>query len=160
MKRAKALQIVVEFARAHGAGEVLDAVAALAPKPKQTVEPSERGLKFADWFRTTLSADVNLATGWREKWAVCFDAMIRLDARTPEQIAAVCAWARAHHFWRGAFLSPLKLRERRAGTTYFDRFAEAMQQGGKAPARREQPRGYALPEGTAPKAVRASDLLK
>lgn len=89
--------------------------------------PSERGLAFAAWFRTLLPTTVRLAPTWQDKWAKTFDNMIRLDERTPEQIAAVCKWARAHDFWQANFLSPVKLRERdRTGAMYFDRFLAAM----------------------------------
>lgn len=92
-----------------------------------SAELSERGGAFAEWFRTLLPPTVRLAPTWREKWAKTFDDMIRLDARTPEQIAAVCKWARAHDFWQANFLTPVKLRERdRQGAMYFDRFLAAM----------------------------------
>lgn len=92
-----------------------------------TKNASERGIAFADWFKTLLPATVRLAPTWQAKWAKTFDDMIRLDARTPEQIAAVCKWARSHDFWQANFLSPIKLRERdRQGAMYFDRFLAAM----------------------------------
>ena len=102
----------------------------VAPKPRaKTLKPkaSERGFAFADWFRSTLADGVKLSAKWREDWAVCFDHMQLIDGRTPEQIAAVCKWARGHDFWRSHFLTPLKLRQRKDGAMYFDRFAESMQ---------------------------------
>lgn len=93
------------------------------PKP----EPSERGVKFAEWFRTLLPASARVVPAWREKWARLFDDLIRLDARTPEEVAAVCRWARAHDFWAQNFQSPEKLRKRdRDGVMYFDRFLAGM----------------------------------
>ena len=53
-------------------------------KPKY--QPSERGLSFADWFRT-ISPDIQLPETWRQIWAKCYDDMIRIDKRTPEAIA-------------------------------------------------------------------------
>lgn len=92
-----------------------------------TAAPSERGVKFAEWFRGLLDASVQAAPSWREKWAECFDEMIRLDGRTAAEIAKVCQWARAHDFWQANFLSPLKLRKRdRDGVLYYDRFLAAM----------------------------------
>lgn len=88
---------------------------------------SERGAKFAEWFRTLLPQTVRLAPGWQAKWAKCYDALVTLDGRTPEQIAAVCRWARAHDFWQQNFLTPLKLRKTdRDGANYFDKFLAGM----------------------------------
>jgi hypothetical protein len=105
---------------------------------------TDRSRAFADWFRTLLAPTVRLAPTWREKWAKTYGDMIRLDGRTPEQIAAVCKWARAHEFWQANFLSPVKLRERdRSGTMYFDRFLAAMNPGG---ARRAAKQSTQQPE--------------
>jgi hypothetical protein len=88
--------------------------------------PSDRGLRFADWFRSTLAKEMQLVHHWRDSWARCFDALVA-DGRKAEEIAAVCKWARAERYWCTRFLSPLKLRERdRNQVFYFDRFlAEA-----------------------------------
>jgi len=88
---------------------------------------SERGLKFADWFRSLLPSSVRLASSWRDKWAKCFDDLVRLDGRTEAEIAKVCQWARANEFWQQNFLTPVKLRQRdRQGVMYYDRFLAAM----------------------------------
>ena len=108
-------------------------------KPKRVRKPkaekpkaSERGYKFADWFKTLLPADIRLAATWRDQWAHCFDELLRLDNREDKAIAAVCQWARKDDFWQKNFLSPLKLRSRNGdGIQYFDVFTEAM----KAPAK-------------------------
>jgi hypothetical protein len=163
MNRADALRLVIEHARATGSEEVRAAAELLAPKQARSGKPgpSERGVAFADWFRGTLPGDVRLAAGWREKWARCFDDMIRLDGRSPEGIAAVCRWARAHEFWRSNFQSPLKLRERKDGVMYFDRFAAAMGAARRgAAARAPQSRGYEIEQGKGPKAVSALELLQ
>jgi hypothetical protein len=79
------------------------------------------------WFATTLPKGANLGRDWKEKWARCYDEMIRLDRRTDADIAKVVKWARADRFWSGAFLSPLKLRERDKGQIqFFDRFVADM----------------------------------
>lgn len=98
------------------------------PSRVASPEPSERGLKFADWFKTTLDADIRLGEGWREQWAVSFDEMLRLDNRTAEDVFAVCKWARADDsFWKAQILSPLKLRKRNDDKIqYFDVLAERM----------------------------------
>ena len=65
-----------------------------APKPapkqeQQTPQEQERGVKFAEWFRTLLPGHLALPGNWREKWARCYDELVRLDKRTPEEIARV-----------------------------------------------------------------------
>ncbi len=85
--------------------------------------PSERGLKFADWFRGTLPAGARPVEGWRVSWARCFDDLMRLDERTPEEIWRVCEWARTQKWWKANFLTPLKLRKRDGNQVlYFDAF--------------------------------------
>ena len=103
--------------------------------------PSERGVKFAEWFRAELlKPDVRLASNWRAEWARCFDDLQRLDMRTDEmEIAMVCRWGRGlpvargatvskvSLFWRKNFLTPLKLRKRNdERVMYYDVFSEAM----------------------------------
>lgn len=124
------------------------------PPDKPAKQASERGLKFADWFRSTLPADIRLSKGWREKWAICFDDMLRLDGRDPEQVWKICQWARADEFWQKNFLSPSKLRERdQGGIQYFDRFAERAKEPNKgAKAKAEKSAGeYALKPGQGPR---------
>jgi hypothetical protein len=145
--KADALLIVLDFARTHGGGLpcVVEALKVLttgrAPAKGASMgaaaEPSERGLAFADWFRTTLPATFREGDAWREKWARCFDDLVRLDGRTEADIARVCKWARADGFWCQNFLTPLKLRERKDGAQYFDRFLEAMAKGGNGAAARK-----------------------
>ena len=90
-------------------------------KPKIVPQISERGFAFADWFRTLIPEITKLEKGWRENWAKCYDDMIRLDSRTPAQIAKVCQWATQDGFWAKNFLSPTKLRKsNKDGVNYFD----------------------------------------
>ena len=85
------------------------------------------GGEFAEWFRTTLPAGMNLAANWRTKWGKAFDDLVRLDKREPSEIREVARWARRDPFWSSQFLSPLKLRDRnREGVQYFDVFSERM----------------------------------
>lgn len=161
MKRAASLRLVLDFCRAHGTAEVRVAAEQLEPRQRvKAAKFSERGYTFADWFRSTLAPEVRLAVKWRDAWAQCFDMMLLLDERTPEQIAAVCKWARAHAFWGQHFQTPLKLRQRKDGTMYFDRFSEAMKAAGNVPAKRVQPVGYKNATTTGPVVVSASELLR
>jgi len=44
-------------------------------------------------------------------WATEMDKIIRIDQRTPGQIAEVIAWSQQHDFWKNNILSPSKLRK-------------------------------------------------
>jgi hypothetical protein len=94
------------------------------PKP-----PSEEGLRFARWFRSTLSEKIKPSPNWEEQWAKTYDELIRLDHRTKQEITMVCQWARQDPFWATCFLSPLKLRQRdKNKVLYFDIFAQKANQ--------------------------------
>lgn len=142
MTRKAAVAFLMEFCRPFSVRmpALAEAIAALesggGKKPERA--PSERGLAFADWFRSTLPPSANLAAAWRENFARSFDEMIEHDGRTPEDIFRVCKWGREHAFWRGHFMSPAKLRARRDGAQFFDRFFEAMKgaAGGSAAERK------------------------
>jgi hypothetical protein len=98
----------------------------LPKREKKTVEVSDQGLKFAQWFRTTLPDNMHLAANWQVNWAKVFDDMMRIDSRTPEQIHTVCKWARNDPFWSRNFMSPTKLREKKNEVQYFDAFLVKM----------------------------------
>jgi hypothetical protein len=94
-------------------------------------ENSPDGIRFAEWFKSTLPQDQQerLQKNWLTAWCKTHDQLIRIDKRTPEEIDAVCRWARADSFWSQNFRSPAKLRERdRQGTLYFDVIASRMKQ--------------------------------
>lgn len=121
------LRARLQVAFCAGAASVQRPVVKRSAKAKGGEEPSEKAWSFARWFLTLLPATVRMDGSISRKWAKCYDDMIRLDSRTPEQIAAVCKWARAHAFWQANFQSPLKLRQRdKAGVLYFDIFFAAM----------------------------------
>jgi hypothetical protein len=84
-------------------------------------------IKFAEWFKSTLPEKINLSANWQGTFAKAHDDLVRLDRKTPEEIKAVCQWARTEDFWQKQFFSPTKLRQRnRDGITYFDFFTEKM----------------------------------
>jgi len=92
-------------------------------KVKTHLPASERGIAFAEWFRTLLPDTINLSANWKNDWAKCYDQMIALDNRTPEEITKVCRWARADNFWQSNFMAPPKLRKANGeGVKYFDVF--------------------------------------
>ncbi len=114
---------------------------------------SERGEKFAEWFKTLIPADSNLASSWKASWAKCFDDMMRLDKRTDEQIMSVCKWARSDSFWSSNFQSPLKLRDRNKDKVqYFDVFSQKMK--APAPNAPQKPATHIPRESTAEKLER------
>lgn len=99
--------------------------------PASAAGASEEGLAFAEWFRTLLDEKERLIAGWKEKWAKCYDDMIRLDKRTAGEIRAVCQWARTDDFWKTNFYAPGKLRKRNGdGALYFDVFGAKMRAEG------------------------------
>lgn len=71
-------------------------------------------------------------------WLREMDRLVRLDGRSPEQVAQVIRWAHADRFWRGVVLSPAKLRQ------HFD--AISLKMGGAAPDPTTERRRAALVE--------------
>ena len=61
----------------------------LPKREKKTVEVSDQGLKFAQWFRTTLPDNMHLAANWQVNWAKVFDDMMRKQPET-RAIHTVC----------------------------------------------------------------------
>jgi hypothetical protein len=101
---------------------------------KETTSPASpsEGQRFVLWFVEllgTTGAKPVLTPSTKESWADCYDKMLRIDGRTKEQIKEVCRWARDDQFWRKNFLSPMKLREKKDGITYFDQFVARMGSG-------------------------------
>lgn len=88
---------------------------------KSNIEISSDGLIFADWFKSTLPASINLPSNWRTSFAKDFDELVRLDKRDPDEIRRVSEWARSDSFWKSNFMSPAKLRKRnKDGIQTFD----------------------------------------
>jgi hypothetical protein len=95
-------------------------------------QENTEGQRFVLWFIELLQvtgAEPKLTPAVKSNWADCYDKMVRIDGRTKEQIAAVCRWARNDEFWRKNFLSPMKLREKKDGVSYFDVFVAKMGDG-------------------------------
>jgi DNA-binding MarR family transcriptional regulator len=122
---------------------------------KVTNKNSMEAIQFATWFRSSLPDGINLKANWQQSFAKTYDDLVRIDKRQPEQIRAVCQWARSDGFWKSNFMSPGKLRKRNTdGITYFDLFAEKMKQPspqhsngtGKDDSKRYRPAGNHEPE--------------
>lgn len=91
--------------------------------------PSTDEIQFANWFKSSLPQDQQdrLPKNWLKSWCEIHDKLVRIDKRDPEQIRAVCQWARTDDFWKDQFRSPAKLRDRdKQGTLYFDVFVGRM----------------------------------
>ena len=86
-------------------------------------------MKFALWFKSLLPEGTEANQATLGAWAKVYEQLVAYDKRPPEQIAAVCKWARQDSFWTTNFLSPLKLRRRNDdGVKYFDVFLAKMEQ--------------------------------
>lgn len=104
------------------------------PSPNLTGSEEQRppteGSRFVDWFVKLLvetgAPDPKLTPSIRESWADCYDKLLRLDGRTKDEVKEVCRWARNDSFWRGNFMSPMKLRDKKDGVKYFDVFLNKM----------------------------------
>ena len=105
-------------------------------KPKDGRTLSLEGIQFASWFKSSLPENMSLQSNWQETFGKAHDDLVRLDKRTPEEIKAVCQWARTDSFWQGNFYSPSKLRTRnKDGVSYWDLFSQKM----KTPAPGSRP---------------------
>ena len=94
---------------------------------KSEIEISERGIKFAKWFKNLSPESQKVTDNDLKKWAECYDKLIRIDKRDNSEIAKICKWARSDEFWQQNFRTPLKLRTRdKEGVLYYDVFLERM----------------------------------
>ena len=88
---------------------------------------SEDAEEFAKWFRTLLPPDRDTTEADLRNWAKTYDDLVRLDDRAPDEIRAICQWARNDEFWASNFLSACKLRQKdKARTKYYDVFKARM----------------------------------
>lgn len=98
--------------------------------PAAKIEASKEAKEFVTWFLTLLQHTGAKAIRTTESselsWAVCYDRLVGIDARPPAEVRAVCEWARRDDFWRSNFLSPMKLRDKKQGVSYYDRFLTKM----------------------------------
>jgi hypothetical protein len=87
---------------------------------------SDEGHKFVDWFLALLAETeapkIEVTEATRNRWADCYDKMIRIDQRTKEQVVLVCKFGRHDPFWRQNFFSPSKLRDKKDDVMLFDKF--------------------------------------
>lgn len=131
-----------EAKRSEDAPQLPVEFAAKQPKTRKAeIEHTEKGMSFACWFRDLLDESNRPDDRMLPKWAKCYDDLLRIDGRTPEEVAAVCKWARADHFWSRNFLSPLKLRKKNdEAVSYFNVLKTQMEASKRqevAPPKRE-----------------------
>ena len=109
-------------------------------------EISKEGNGFVDAFLTLLrdtDADITeLTPSSRRSWAKCYELMRRKDGRTKEEVWAVCKWARNTDFWKKNFLSPMKLRDKKNGVSYYDLLRNQMKNPINATPQKTNSRGF------------------
>jgi hypothetical protein len=82
---------------------------------KRPTPPSQEANKLTQLLRGEIlrnKSDYRVTPKQEKNWALTLDRMIRLDGRTPEQIAATIRWAQRDDFWMTVILSGEKLREK------------------------------------------------
>jgi hypothetical protein len=94
-------------------------------------ENQSDGHRFVEWFLNLITETggkaPKLTANSRDSWAECYEKLLRLDGHTKDDVKQVCRWARNDSFWRANFMSPMKLREKKDGVSYFDQFVNKMQ---------------------------------
>jgi len=94
--------------------------------------PSDAGLEDADRFRLLLPDDFHVPKGWKESWAIAFDALAA-DGRNDDEVMEVCRWALSDSFWSRHFFTPVELRKVTKGVQLYDKL-----RGGMLAARRKK----------------------
>lgn len=118
-------------------------------KPKVAFDPSLEAMQFATWFRSSIPQTVRLSPNWQSTFAKVFDDLVRIDGRKPEDIRAICRWARADSFWQSNFMTPAKLRKKNPdGITYFDVLNAKMQQAANTTPKPPVNLGFRKPSAT------------
>jgi len=113
---------------------------ATAPTRKETANSTSReasrlaGLLKAEILRNSPNHKITQAQ--EREWNHTADLMLRLDHRTPEEIAEVIRWAQHNDFWRTNILSMEKLRKQ------FDRLSMLMRANGGSAALVKLPDTY------------------
>lgn len=104
-----------------------------APKKKRTPKPKrepgefyEEGKKFASWFEKNMVKEgMTYQPKDLEKWALEYDLLRGKHGKTQIEIISAVKFARNDKFWKGAFLTPMKLRRPDPeGVMYIDVFLQ------------------------------------
>lgn len=100
-------------------------------KPQKADELSLEANRFVVWFIELLAetgAKITDPTpSVRAMWADTYRLLVERDGKKKQDIVAVCRWARNDQFWAQNFMSPAKLRTKKEGISYFDRFHTRME---------------------------------
>jgi len=103
---------------------------ATAPTRKETAnQPSREASRLAGLLKAEIvrnSPNHKITQAQERQWSDTADLMLRLDHRTPEQIAEVIRWAQHDDFWRTNILSMEKLRKQ------FDQLSMKMLANGRS----------------------------
>jgi len=88
----------------------------VTPTPKKTPHPSSReACKLAALLKSEIlrnKPDYRITPAQSRKWEVTADQILRLDGRTPEQVADVIRWVQQDEFWMTNVLSMETLRKK------------------------------------------------
>jgi hypothetical protein len=82
---------------------------------KTTTTPSREASKLAALLKTEIlrnKSDYRITPAQSRNWERTADRMLRLDGRTPEQVADVIRWVQQDEFWMANVLSMDTLREK------------------------------------------------
>ncbi|MGA2297178.1 MAG: DUF4373 domain-containing protein [FCB group bacterium] len=86
----------------------------------------EDGIKFANYFRTLLPENTYISESTLTIWANVYRLLVRIELKTPEEIYAVCKWARENSFWKDKFLNPIQLTQKIDEIEHIDIFLNQM----------------------------------
>jgi hypothetical protein len=90
----------------------------------------DESYRFVEWFMKLLieteAKVTELTPSSRALWADTYQKLVRIDGKEKEEIVSVCRWARNDSFWKGAFMSPAALREKKNGISKYDQFLNRM----------------------------------
>jgi hypothetical protein len=92
-----------------------ESVPASRKSSSQNQKPSHEAEKLSELLKGEIlknSPTFRITPAQERKWAVTADRMLRLDGRTPEQIADLIRWAQRDEFWMANVLSMDTLREK------------------------------------------------
>ena len=87
---------------------------ASVPEQKTRLEPPKEAWKLAQLLKAEIlrnKPDYRITPVQERQWAATADRMMRLDGRTPEQVAELIRWVQRDEFWLANILSMDKLRK-------------------------------------------------
>lgn len=75
--------------------------------------PSAEAESLCEFFLNKIKErSPNFKTPNLVKWKSCFDLLLRIDKRNPQEVRNLIEWASTHKFWKAGCLSAEKLRDK------------------------------------------------